>query len=535
MSSKIDSARQEGYSDDEILDYLLSKDSSMKKKSEEAIKEGYSSTDIIKFIQEQKKPSKIRSLINAPIKGLVKGGRQLNPLQPQAYSPRKEILEKIFPTREEHEPLVTAGELAPIIATGPESIPLKLLQLAGGVTGKELARQADVGEFGQTLAEAGGMSIPGLVKAGSKAAIEGGKALFKGAKEKFPSGLTKLRATEASKPFLGSLSKERKQKVIKDLGDEASKLIREKSIKKLPKIEQLEKGFDFTQKYNKDFGALNKSVEKFNPELEIDPIFNFLRESKKQYRGIDLSLLPPEDKKILSLAKSFENKPVSDIKRLLKIYRLNNKRRREISETSLFKGKQRDFVNFLSNFNDAIAETFETNLPKDSGWLKIFKESNADYKNYIDSLNTMKNLKGFLSTKPSTSEINRIATNEISQKKLIKQIGEKEGKEIISVAKDLKDSIESIKKIPSSQFSKFDSFFPVLFLLPFLGKLVGLTKGVKGAKYGYGYFLSTASRRNNYKNAVKSLVKNDLEGYKKAVKPFMDELTEDSFFESKQD
>ena len=159
--------------------------------------------------------------------------------------------------------------------------------------------------------------------------------------------------------------------------------------------------------------------------------------------------------------------------------------------------------------------------------MKQFKDLNADYKKLQDAKKTLYDLRGILSDKPKFSQVSKLAEDPMMQKKLSLSMGKEGSDEIIQIAKDLKLATEAIKNIPKSRLSKFDKAFPLYFLIPWIGKYLGLAKGLEAARYGYGWLLSTQKNRSNLRAAINAILRDDLDGYKKVVANILHSLKEE--------
>lgn len=461
--------------------------------------------------------SKKRSAISAPIKGLLKGVKDLTslPFIGASFGPvsrgSEAILERELPTLEEHSGLERAGRLAPSVLLGPEGIGLKALQLAAATAAGEIAKQGGLGESGQSITEAAAMGIPGLAKGG----INKLSNVFKGEVEKLPSGLTKIKALESKRPKLATISKEREALTIDKLNKEASLLAKKTIRRNIPLVDALEKGVDIDKNLKLGFQNLKTAAEKANPTIDVKPLTNFLKSSIEKYKGIPRP--HPEARKIIQEVSAFKKNPTNSLKDLLRTYRSNNKKVSHIYETSRISGRQQEFVDFLLDQNKSIAESFEKTLPSDSSWLKEFKKLNFDYKDLQNTRKVQNQLKGVLSSKPTAAEIDRLATDPRIQKRIELSLGEKGSQEIIEIAKDLKKSREALKNIPRSEWKKFDNIFPLFLLFPGIGKLYGAVKAVKLSRYAYGRLLSSPEKRKAYSNAIRSLIRDDLDGFKKSA------------------
>lgn len=494
--------------------------------------EGYASpesSEEFKFEGYADQPSRVRSLISAPIKGLIKGAQGPYPFQvpgPISAEGGKKILEKALPTRDEplEQFLERAGSLAPIAAMGPEGLLAKSLQVGGGALAGQLAKAADLGETGQAIAEIAGMGVPGLVKAGAK----GLRGLAKAEPEKMVSGLTKPRAIEAKKPQLAAMTAKRQEQAIKKLNEEATELTKKSVEKHVPVAKQIEEGFDFEKKFEKGFGELKQSAEKANPTIDITPITNYLNKSAKKYHGIPK--LHPEAEKIVREVRALRNNPQTGLRNLMKIYRSNNQKVKSVYEGSLVSGKQKEYVDFLTGLNREIASSFKSTLPKDSAWVKQFETLNKEFKSYKDAQETLNKLRPVLDGQFTPSKVQKLASDPKTQRKLAASMGEQGAKEVVQIAQDLRTATEALKKIPKRELQVWDGFFPLSAFVPFL-KILGIpaaaAKAVKFGKYGYGYLLSTASRRAAYQSALKAMINNDIQAYKNAVAILNRELQKD--------
>jgi hypothetical protein len=473
------------------------------------------------FSDLKEQPSKLRSILTAPLKGAASSAQSINPLFPRGpISPEmgERLLEENLPTRPEHDYLVRAGKLAPYVALGPEGIAAKGAQLAGGTIAGELAKSGGLGETGQSISEAVGMGASGLMGGLAKLGLS---AFAKGV-EKLPSGLTKLKALSSKFPKFGTISKERHDAVVQKLDKEAANIAKTSIEKHLPITKEIEKGVDFEKNFQTGFGNLKRSAEKANPTVDITPVSNFFQETWSKYKGIPKP--HAEAKKIKDEIRAFSNNPPTSLNNLLKTYRSNNRKISNIYETSRIKGSQKEYVDFLLDMNRNISKSFEDTLPKDSAWMKQFKAVNHEYKSFQDAKKVMADLKGILSESPTYAQIENLSSNPATQRKLSLRMGEEGSKEIIQLAKDLKQTKEALKSVPKGSYSKYDAIFPLYYFIPWIGKYLGIAKAANTARYFTGWLLSTPSRRSAYREAVQSFLKQDIQGYKKATQILLKEM-----------
>lgn len=541
MSLPISQAREQGYSDDEILDFVSKKYPDRSEKIQLAMKEGYSPSDILSFLEKGSPPSKTRSVLSALPKGIIKGSSEIGetiPISPGGPIPKKaeeQILERVLPTREGklESFLERTGKLLPLVALGPEGLGSKLLQLLGGTAAGELAKREEVGPTGQAISEAVGMGLPALLKSAVSRGLKALSGLY-GEEAKMASGLTKPQAVEALHPERGIITPEHQEKAIKKLNEEAAKLATSTLEKEVPLAKEVQEGFDFGKKFEKDFSEVQKLAEKANPQINIAPVENFMLESVEKYRGIPS--LHPQGRKVLKEIQSFMRNPQSEMKNLLRIYRSNNKKVSDIFETSRLTGKQKEYTDFLLDMNRSIGKAFEQTLPEGSPWLKQFREANLSFKQYKDAQEALNLLRPILGKEPSPKALETLANDPKRQKKLVMAMGEKGGQEIIQLSRDLQEATKAIKKIPAKNISMMEAVLPLGYFIPGFGKVKALGsiyKGMPWIKRVYGYMLATPVRRNAMKELFSAIKNNDVIAYSKAVQRIQRLLKENESIDQK--
>ncbi len=539
MKTQVQKAREAGYSDQEIADFL-SKDQKYANQFQTATQAGYEPKKILDFLHEKQLPSKGKSVAAAPIKGLIQGTNALSSLKnlgldKLGLAPRgpiteehgEKLLEQNLPTRDEtlEQVLQAAAQLAPQVLAGPEGFGVKALQLAGGTLGGQLARENQAGPVGQGIAEVAGMSLPGLIKGAGQAI----RKVAKNPVEKLPSGISKPAAMEAKHAEKAIITPERQKKVIQGLNEEASNLTKKTIQTELPIAQKIEQGYDFESNFQKNFEQLRKQAKKFDPDINIKPIDEFLGKAASKYRGIPV--LHEEGRKVMREIVGFKRKPESGLYNLLKTFRSNNQKRKHIFETAHISGRQKEYVDFLGDMNRSIVKSIEETLPADSAWVKSFKTNNSDYSNYLNARKTMEMLQPVLGQKATPAALERLATDPRKQAKLKLAMGEKGAQEITQIARDLKDAVTAIKRIPKKKLSAWEQILPFSILVPhsgIVGKGISLVKGLGWAKRGYGYLLATPKRRLEYAKALKAIIKGDQDTYQKAIISLFRDVNKDS-------
>lgn len=493
-----------------------------------------SSFDWNQFETVKPEISKGRSVASAPIKGLLKGTQDalaLTPfgnLGPLSKNVEERVIQQALPTRDElsEKLLERGGRLAPFVATGPGGIGSKLAQAGAGALAGQLAEGAGLGELGQGIAEAIGTGVPGLVRNASKKA----GSLLKGAEkstEKLSSGLTKPRAVESKLAHRGLITPERQEKALSALDEEATKLAKQSIEKKVPLSKQIREGFDFSSKYEKDFGELKKSADKANPTIDITPVSEFLSKSSKKYRGIPK--LHPEGQKVVKEISALRNQPQTSLRNLLKVYRSNNQKVKNIYETSQLSGKQQEYVEFLQDLNRKIADSFERTLPENSQWIKEFRRLNKEYGQFKNALKSNDLLKSIFEEPATPKSLLKLSSDGKMQKKLSLAVGKEGADQIVQIGKDLKLAKEAIKKIPSSKLSVWDKTLPFAIFIPGYHGLAGLAaipKYLNWIRRAYGSLLTKPKSRKAYGEALKAILSNNLQAYEKAASEIEKSLEE---------
>ena len=350
--------------------------------------------------------------------------------------------------------------------------------------------------------------------------------------ETFPSGLTKPRAVEAKRPHLGKISPERQKETIGRMDQEAQKLFKGRFEESMPLAKQIREGVDFSAKHRAEFGPLKAMAEKANPQINISPLRNFLLDTVEEYKGIPSLHL--QAKKIVREISAFRKRPESGLGNLLKIYRSNGQKLKDIYEKRILEGKQSEYSDFLTDMNSAIVDSIKETLPPESQWLKEFLRTNKEYSDYIKTLKASSELQGVLGEKINTASLTKIADDPFKQKKLKLYMGEEEAKEIIQIARDLKKARQAIKNIPARKVSQYEALWPITFLFKPVGVATALYKGAEGMRRFYGYLLTRPAKRKAFSEMVDALAKDDLKAYSKATEK-LEETVAPKLLEYKKD
>ena len=529
MSSAIRTARESGYSDEEIAQFLSKKDPDLGKKFQKGIESGYSYPDLLSHYEKSQEPSRTQSIISAPLKGLAKGIGELGAASsffkksPVSQALGEKVTEQLLPTQEgtTEQVLERAGRLVPLVAAGPEGVVSKLAQLAGGTILGQIAQENEAGDLGQSISEAVGMGLGGIAKSG----VEKLATALRSPSEKLASGLTKPAAVEGKFASKALISPEAQEKAISGLNQEAAKIAQGITEKEIPITKQIAEGVNFEQRFEKKFGNLRKAAAKFRPEIDITPISELTSKTIKNYRGIPS--LHDEGKKVVREINAFHNRPQTRLDNLLRIYRSNNRKIKDIYETSKLTGKKQEYVDFLVDMNKAISQSIENTLPKESLWVKEFKEMNSEYRQFKNSLKSMQMLKPILGGNATPASLEKLATDSKTLEKLKMSLGEKGAQEISQLSKDLKQATESIKRISVKKFNALDNVLPLSIFIPGahpVGTIFGAKKVYDWARRGYGYFLTTPSRRKAYGDVIKAIHSQDRGAYVKSAINLLKEI-----------
>lgn len=340
------------------------------------------------------------------------------------------------------------------------------------------------------------------------------------AEEKFPSGLTKPKAVENPHVSKAIISPERQEKTIAAIDKEAAALAKEKVEKHLPIVKQIEEGFDFEGRFENGFSKVRKIAKKYNPEVDITDVGNFLSISRKKVGYFPKELLTPEQKKIIAEIKALRQHPQTQLKKLIDLFRLNNKKRSQIYETRHITGKQRDYVDFLTGLNKAIVKSMERTFPENSQWLNYFKNLNGEYSRYINAKKTLQMLENILQGNASQAHLNKFIVNPKMQKRLELSMGKEGAESLIQLIKDMKIARDAIKSIPTRKLKEMDAIYPLGLVIPGLKVPTAIAASRKIVEYGkraFGWYLTTPESTEALDRAIRSLTRQDVSEYKKAT------------------
>jgi len=434
---------------------------------------------------------------------------------------------KNMPTVERLSQLAEEKTGLPLSSKYKEQEPLELAGGLGKLASGNLLQKAATGTIGGTTTaglQAAGVSQPiadiAATFANPENITRAATNLGKKTTEILPSGLSKPKAIESKFSKLATVSKERKLEKIKSLNEEAGKLAKESVEKRLPITKKIAEGFDFKKHFDNQFGKIQNLVDSYRPEINVDPLNNFISKTKEKYSGIpnphgDAKLI---QKEIRRLERSSYDP--NDLSNQLKIYRSNNKKKYEIFEKARTEGKKEEYVDWLTKYNDSLRTSIKNSFPSDSPFVKLLEGSNREYAEHLKALDVNEKLKSLLGGEPTPRLITKLAEDPKAIKKLSLSMGEEGAKEISQIAKDLKLAKESIKAIPTTEIKKFDAILPLGALLD----LTGITKGivstysaVKFAQYGYGRFLMSSKNRRSYSDALKAIIEKDPRAYAEAI------------------
>ena len=300
----------------------------------------------------------------------------------------------------------------------------------------------------------------------------------------FPSGLTKSVAVEHPLAEKAIISPTRQEKALKSIDQEASKLTKTSIEKHLPQAKKIEEGFDFQGKFDKGFSKIRKAAKKYNVDADVTDIYEYLNKSRKVIGNLPKGLLPPEQQKILKDIKLLRNRPQTKLNDLITLFRANNKKRSAIWETRLATGKQKEYVDFLTGLNKSIVKSLERTFPEESPFVSFFKKLNSEYSAFANAERMLGLLEPVLGGRASAALINKLAVNPAMHRKLTSAMGKEGAQDIIQIAKDIRTARESIKNIPVKAVREMDIIYPLGLIIPGakITAAIGLTKKV--VEYG---------------------------------------------------
>lgn len=461
-------------------------------------------------------PSKGKSIASAAGRGLLEGAQSLripgvSLPQTATLQQAEAYLDRVAPVRDEAaERIVRRGaKLLPAASIGPESVGLKSAQLGLGVLGGELAKALGSGNTGEAIGEVAGFLGP--------AAIKGLKSFFGAPTEKLASGLSKPRAVDSSRKLSAAITPARQEETLSKLNEEARGLAESSLKKRLPILEEIEKGTDFEGKFSSGFKELQDLAKKANPIINTGPVRSLMRDTLEKYTGIPN--IHGDAKKVLSEIKAFGRRPAMDLDTLLRTYRSNNQKIKNIYETSRLTGTQKEYVDFLTDLNRSIAQSFKSTLPEDSYFVRQFEDLNKEYGQYKNALKTQASLRPLLDGNPTPANLKKLADPKM-EKRLSLAVGEEGAQEITQIAKDLQTASSAIKAIPKKDLGRWNALLPIAYLADIPGILksgIGLYKLKNVSSWMYGRWLSNSAQRGAYKEALNALKEGNIGAYSKAA------------------
>jgi len=454
-------------------------------------------------------------------------------LDQEKFMEALQTAQETFPTQHNIESLIERTTGAPL---SPKSTLDKMLRLGGmgagfqpgsmgqkaisGTAAPLISQGAQTFGIPESLADILGLGASSLrlQPGATKAAAE--ELAQPAVKETFTSGIEKPRAVESRHLKKGRITPQQEAEAIERLNTQAAEITKKKYHEKHPIGKQIEEGFDFYEKFDKDFNQLEKMTKKENIPINIDPVSKFLEETFEKYHGV---VSPPEDAKyILKEAEAFAKNPQAGLHNLLKNYRSYNSKYIDVIDRP-------NARKWLEDMNKAISKSMENTLTEKSPIMQLFKSSNAEYAAFKKATEAKKLLEPLLGGELSAARLKNISENAKTQSRLHRSMGNETADELIQLSKDLKKATEAINKIPKKEFSKMEALFSAGSVLNggiFAG-LHGAFKGKEAAQRAFGYMLLNAKTRKNYGNVLKALAKGDPKSYEQALKTLVKSMKAD--------
>lgn len=255
-----------------------------------------------------KQPSRAKSLVSAPIKGLIKGAAKFSPLPSFGPVPTElgeRITEQVLPTQQKglEDILEFTGENIPLAALGEGGLAKRGLQALTGGLAKQQAKELELPEWAQEIVGTAGMLGPDIAKSlGSKALRPSSKQKnavdFLRSKGLSDEEITPLIQNKRKLAFLskGASKFEKTDPRIENIQNKLGNVfegIREKGEGKFlqgTNLSNFEKEFyDKFSKIDEDFQDLIKTrVEKlFNTPIDFKSLHDFERAINRRIKGVE--------------------------------------------------------------------------------------------------------------------------------------------------------------------------------------------------------------------------------------------------------
>lgn len=254
-----------------------------------------------------------------------------------------------------------------------------------GAGAAELGKAAGLGETGQSILEIlASLRLPGLGSLQRAARIRQPRIVERGVQPR----------------QAGFISPEQLQSQLNRVGREAAE-IAETIGEHHPTFqnisEAIERGAPIAERFNQVFTGLEDTARHFNPQLNTQPLDNFLTQEAGRYAQTGA---PTElGRFITGEIQGWIQQGGKGLYNVYRRYRLNNERIREIIDSiprnERMSNLQRSQINFLSRMNESIRDTFQHSLgsrapaiPGQGGgneWLTAFNESNNAYSQFLNT------------------------------------------------------------------------------------------------------------------------------------------------------
>lgn len=397
-----------------------------------------------------------------------------------------------------------ATRAADIYGSGPFK-GMGAASVAGGTAG-ELAKELGGGELSQTLAEIGGMGLPGIAK-GLTALERTPKVAESGLQ------LPKIIEKESIKGIKPKISESRKEKILSNVTKQSEELIEKIKKEKIPISKEIDQGIDVSAKNEQNFDKISIIASKLPEKIKASNISDYLKSVKNR---ISESPIPSDEQEnILKLVdkfgEKFGGKNAYLAKDYLNQYRNINKDIKSLYETKFVHGERLETMKFFEGLKNSMAKTLEEGTPK--GFAELFNETNKEFSS-IKKLEKFENIMASVQSSDgrlNPDKLNRFLSNNKKSNVLRKQIGDDGFNKIKAISDDLYKTKDKMKLFETEKFDfiKNEAGATILKYLgfPFAGKIAGALLGKESIARIRGFMLTStqgAGKISNFLKAIRS-------------------------------
>lgn len=402
-----------------------------------------------------------------------------------------------------------------------------------GAGAAELGKAGGLGETGQSILEIlGSLRIPALGPVQQAARIRQPRMVERA-----------IQPRQA-----GFISPEQLQSQLNRVGQEAADIAGTIGAQHptFQNISQaIEHGAPIAQRFNQVFEGLEQTARHFNPQLNTQTLDNFLTQEAGRYAQTGA---PTElGQFITGEIQGWMQQGGRGLYNLYRRYRLNGERIGEILDSvprsETLSRTQRQQINFLTRMNDAIRDTFTSNLgtnqpaiPGQGGinqWLNTFTESNRAYSNYLNTRLARRILNPIMQGNVTDRQITGFLADNRNWEDLNRFLGPEETGRLRELLTDTQRARNALNAMPqrdvAAEAMRHGLASLVLRHVPGGKLLSGAISLPRIWQWTRGHYHSRPAFQRNFREMTDAIVERNLPAFKKSI----DKLAEEKESEKK--